>query len=76
MSLMTAIPKVLKMTLDPFPRERCTKVDRKRSARRRALRHPPSSNMRSSRRPKIWKDSDEKIVRTTLRYDFGMHKME
>jgi hypothetical protein len=68
---MTASPKVPNMTLDPYPRARCVEFDRKRSAGRKALRHPPSSNMRGSRRPNIWKDSDEKIVRTTLRYDSG-----
>jgi hypothetical protein len=56
---MTTSPKVLIMTLDPYPRERCVEVDRKRYAGRRALRNPPSTNMRSSRRPNIWKDSDE-----------------
>jgi hypothetical protein len=73
---MTASPKVPNMTLDPYPRERCVEVDRKRSTGRKALRHPPSSNTRGSRRPKIWKDSDEKIVRTTPRYDSDMHQME
>jgi hypothetical protein len=73
---MTASPKVLKMTLDPCPRERCVEFDRKRSTGRKALRHPPSSNMRGSRRPNIWKDSMKNIVRTTPRYDSGMHQME
>jgi hypothetical protein len=62
---MTAIPKVPNMTLYPFPRERCGEFDKKRSTGRRGRR-----------RPKIWKDSDEKIVRTTPRYDSGMHQME
>jgi hypothetical protein len=66
---MTASPKVPNMTLDPYPRERCVEVDRKRYVGRKALRHPPSSSMRGSRRPNIWKDSDENIVRTTPRYD-------
>jgi hypothetical protein len=63
-------------TLDPYPRERCVEVDRKRSAGMKELRHPPSSSMRGSRRPKIWKELDENIVRTTPRYDSGMHQME
>jgi hypothetical protein len=62
-------PQGTKITLDPCPRERCVEFDRKRSVGRKELRHPPSSNMRGSRRPKIWKDSDEQIVRTTPRYD-------
>jgi hypothetical protein len=66
---MTASPKVLKMTLYPHPREICVEVDRNISIGRRELRHPPSSNMRSRRMPKIWKDSDENIVRNTLRYN-------
>jgi hypothetical protein len=49
---MTASPKVLIMTLDPYPRERCVEVDRKRSIGRRELRHPPSTNMRSSKKAK------------------------
>jgi hypothetical protein len=51
------------MTLDPYPRERCVEFDRKRSVGRKALRHPPSSNMRGSRRPNIWKDSDEQYCK-------------
>jgi hypothetical protein len=58
---MTAIPKVLKMTLDPYPITRCVDVDRKRSIGRRELRNPPSFNTRSSRRPNIWKDLDERL---------------
>jgi hypothetical protein len=73
---MTASPKVLKMTLDPCPRERCVEVDRKRSTGRKELRHPPSSNTRSSRRPNIWKNSDENIERTKPRYDSDMYQME
>jgi hypothetical protein len=71
---MTASPKVPNMTLDLYPRARCVEVDRKRSAGRKALRHPPSSSTRGSRRPNIWKESDEKIVRTTPRYVSGMHQ--
>jgi hypothetical protein len=33
---MTEIPKVLIKTLDPYPRERCVEVDRKRSVGRMA----------------------------------------
>jgi hypothetical protein len=58
---MTASLEVLKMTLYPCPGARCVEVDMKRSAGRKALRHPPSSSMRSSKRPKIWKNSDENI---------------
>jgi hypothetical protein len=64
------------MMIDPCPRVRCVEFYRKRSTRRKALRHPPSSNTRGSRRPKIWKDSDELIVRTMLRYDSSMHQMK
>jgi hypothetical protein len=56
---MNTNPKVPQITIDPCPREICVEFDRKRSVGRKALRHPPSSNMRGSRRPKIWKDSDE-----------------
>jgi len=63
---MTTIPKVPKMTLDPCPKEKCVEVDRKRFARRKALRHPPSSSMRSSRRLNIWNNSD-KILKGTNR---------
>jgi hypothetical protein len=70
---MTTSTKVPKINLDPCPRERCVEVDRKISAGRKALRHPPSSNMRGRKRKKIWKDSDEHIVKTTPRYDSGMH---
>jgi hypothetical protein len=68
-------PQGTKITLDPYPRERCVEVDRKRYARRRELRNPPSSNT-SSRSQNIWKDSDENIVRTTSRYDSDVHQME
>jgi hypothetical protein len=64
------------MTPYPYTRERCIEFNRNRYARRRALRHPPSSKKRSSRRTNIWKESDARIVRTTLRYDYGMHQME
>jgi hypothetical protein len=74
--LMIASPKVQKMTLNPRPRERCAEFDKKRSARREALRHPPSSNTKSSRRTNILKDSDERIERTKLRYEFGMYPMK
>jgi hypothetical protein len=70
---MIASPKVPNMTLDPYPRARCVEVDWKISPRRKVLRHPPSSNTRGRRKPKIWKDSDEQIVRTTPRYDSNMH---
>jgi hypothetical protein len=73
---MTTSPKVSQITLDPCPRETCVEVDRKRTVGRKALRHPPSSNTRASRRPKIWKDSDEYIVSTTPRYKFDMDQME
>jgi hypothetical protein len=74
--MMTTSPKVPQINLDPCPRERCVEVDRKRSAGRKALRHPPSSNMRGSKRPKIWKDLDEQIINTTSRYNSNMHQME
>jgi hypothetical protein len=73
---MTASPKVLKITLDPYPIARCDEVNRKRSVGRKALRNPSSSNMRGSIRPKIWKDSDEKIERTTQRYNSDIQQME
>jgi hypothetical protein len=73
---MNASPRVSNITLDLCPRERCVEVDRKRSTGRKALRHPPSSNTRGSRRPNIWKDLDENIVTTTPRYDSGMHQVE
>jgi hypothetical protein len=73
---MTTSPKVPNMTLDPYPREICVEFDRKRSIGRKELGNPPSSSMRGSRRKNIWKDSDEKIVRTTPRYDLDMHQME
>jgi hypothetical protein len=73
---MTTSPKVPQITLNPCPREICFEVDRKRSSGRKALRHPPSSSMRGSRRRNIWKDSDEKIVRITPRYDSGIQQME
>jgi hypothetical protein len=41
---MTTIPKVPNITLDPSPRARCVGVDGKRSAGRKALRHPPSNS--------------------------------
>jgi hypothetical protein len=50
---MTVSHKVLIKMVDPYPREICVEVDRKRSVGRRALRNPPSSNTRSSKRPKI-----------------------
>jgi hypothetical protein len=64
------------MTIDPCPRAICAEFNRKRSSRRRALRNPPSFNTRSSRRPKIWKDLDGNIVKTTSRYKNDMHHME
>ena len=70
---MIASPKVPNMNLDPYPRVRCVEVDRKRSTGRKALRHPPLSNTRGSKKTNIWKDSYEHIVRTTPRYEFGMH---
>jgi hypothetical protein len=73
---MTVSPKVLQITLDPCPRARCVEVNRKRSTGRKELRNPPSSSMRGNMRPKIWKESNEKIVRTTSRYDSDMHQME
>ena len=73
---MNAIPKVLTISLDPCPNVICVDIDRKRFAGRKELRNPPSSNTMGSIRPKIWNDSDENIVRTTPRYDFGMHQME
>jgi hypothetical protein len=73
---MTASPKVLKITLDPCPREKCVDIDRKGCTGRKKLRHSPSSNMRGSKRPNIWKDLDEKIERITLSYDLYMHQME
>jgi hypothetical protein len=73
---MTSSHKVPKMTLDPCPREICVEFDRNISTRRKELRHPPSSITRGRKRPKIWKDSNEQIVRSTLRYDSVMKKME
>jgi hypothetical protein len=62
--------------LYPCPRERCVEFDRKRSIGRKVLRHPPSSSIRSNRRSNILKESDENIVSTTSRDNFGMHQME
>ena len=45
---MIASLKALKMTLDSNPKINDLKVDGMKSAGRRALRHPPSSNMRYS----------------------------
>jgi hypothetical protein len=73
---MNANTKIPNITLDLCPIERCVEFDRKRSIGRKALRHPSSSRMRGSRRPNIWKNSDENIVRTTPRYESGMHQME
>jgi hypothetical protein len=73
---MTASPKVPQITINPYPRAICVKVDRKRSIERKASRHHPSSTTRGSRRPKISKDLDEQIVRSTSRYDSNMHQME
>jgi hypothetical protein len=73
---MTARSKVPNMTLYPYSRVRCVEVDRKRYVGRKALMHPPSSIMRGSRMPNILKDSEEQIVRTTPRYNSGMHQME
>jgi hypothetical protein len=70
---MTTSPKVPQITIDPCPRAICDEVDRKRSVGRKALRHPPSSITRGSRRLNIWKDSDEKIVSTIPRCDSNMH---
>jgi hypothetical protein len=73
---MIASPKVQNVTLDPYPREICFEVDINIFIGRKELMNPPSSNMRGRRRPNIWKESDENIVRTTLRYDSDMHQME
>jgi len=43
------------MTLDPYPTTICVKVNGKRSAGRKTLSHPSSSNTRGGGRPKIWK---------------------
>jgi hypothetical protein len=51
--------KVPNMNLDPYPRIIFVEVDRKRSDARNALRNPPSSSMRGSRRKQFWKDSNE-----------------
>jgi hypothetical protein len=56
---MTASPKVPNITLDPSPRVICVEFYGREPARRKALRHPPSSNMRGGRRTNIWKRSDE-----------------
>ena len=45
---MTASLKALKRTLDSNPRINNLEVDGMKSAGRRALRHPPSSNTRYS----------------------------
>jgi hypothetical protein len=58
---MTASPNVLKITLDPCPKEICVEFYRKRYVRRKELRNPPSSGMRSSRRTNIWKNSEKNI---------------
>jgi hypothetical protein len=48
MPLITTSPKVLKMNLDPCPREICVEFDRKRFIGRKALGNPSSSSMTSS----------------------------
>ena len=45
---MTVSPKALKMTLDSYPRINYLKSNGMKSAGRRALRNPSSSNMRYS----------------------------
>jgi hypothetical protein len=50
---MTASPKVLKMTPDPYPKVTGDEVNIKGSIGREALKNPPSSNTRSRRRPNI-----------------------
>jgi hypothetical protein len=42
---VTTSPKVLKITLDLCPRERCVEVNRKRYIGKKALRHLSSSNI-------------------------------
>jgi hypothetical protein len=64
---MTTGPKVPNITLDPYPRERCVKVDGKRSIGRKELRHPSSSNMRGGRRPNIWNKLDEEKILVMMR---------
>jgi hypothetical protein len=68
---MTASPKVPNITLDPSPRERCVRFDGKRSTGRKALRHPPSTNMRGGGRPNIWKKSDEETDTRDDETDLG-----
>jgi hypothetical protein len=50
---MTINPKVLNITLDPYPRERFVEADGKRSVGGKALRNPSSFNMRGAERPNI-----------------------
>jgi hypothetical protein len=56
---MIASPKVPQINLYPYPRTRFVEVDKKRSAGRKELRHPPSSRTSGIKRPKNWKDSDK-----------------
>jgi hypothetical protein len=64
---MTASPKVPNITLDPSPRERCVRVDGKRSTGRKELRHPPSTNTRGGEGQIFGRNQMKRLILVMMR---------